>query len=360
MALPEGPDGAMLSGAAIAGLQRQAEMDMLRRYEAIRIAQAEAIQLAVHPAWNDNLVPDGNRSVMSKWPDPRLAAEKLLRSVLPEDLCISLSAIGECEVQGKKYRYRIFKGKKTHCFQGDKTFSCCIELSDSQAPDTDRIIAEYLLIKNNEDEYLKTANLTQIAGPQEGLRGRDIGAIANDEGHAIDAMRYAMGYGRAWIRENTLGQWPPIGATIRVRRPPRYELNGTTTPPRMIIEGILMNLRNDDRMRGRRWPVLAENEQHQRGLHREFLHIGLPIDDADLTRSFDELNSRVLRRTADQLARTIADRPNIVAFFQVPAEQGFEARHLDYDTGIDISYVRRLDVREYRVDHQIVAGILLR
>lgn len=110
--------------------------------------------------------------------NPKIAAERLLRSVLPEDLCVSLSAINECEVQGKKHRYKIFKGQKTHCFQGDKTFSCCIQLSDPAAPDTDRIIAEFLLIKNNEEEYLKTANLTQIGGPQERPQVRHIRRIA--------------------------------------------------------------------------------------------------------------------------------------------------------------------------------------
>ena len=216
--MPQDPNGSMLSDAAIAAMQVRADDELRQRIAFIRQqAQIEAIQLAVAPHFIGNLVPDGSKSVMPKGPDPRLAAEKLLRSVLPEDLCISLSAIDECEVQGKKHCYKIFKGQKTHCIQGDRTFSCCIELSDTSAPDTDRIIAEYLLITNDEDEYLKTANLTEITRPREALSGAALNAIWRDEAvgdHTADAIRYA----NRWMRENTFGQWGREG--LRVRQHP--------------------------------------------------------------------------------------------------------------------------------------------
>ncbi len=97
--------------------------------------------------------------------EPTLVAEQLLIKVLPAPLYLSMSAKGYCDIPGvinKSYRLRR-NGKTEVTNSKEEVFSSCIVLS-TDAPDTDRIIAEYLLIVDDEKEYLKIANLTMIRG----------------------------------------------------------------------------------------------------------------------------------------------------------------------------------------------------
>lgn len=95
--------------------------------------------------------------------NPRVVAEKLLAEVLPPERYLELSAEGHCDIPGKKNKtYRLFRNQKTEIEDKSGNWSSsCIHLSES-APDTDRIVAEYLLITQDEKEYLRTANLTPI------------------------------------------------------------------------------------------------------------------------------------------------------------------------------------------------------
>src|SRR3990167_7113028 len=315
--MPQDPNGSMLSDAAIAAMQVRADDELRQRIAFIRQqAQIEAIQLAVAPYFIGNLVPDGSKSVMPKGPDPRLAAEKLLRSVLPEDLCISLSAINECEVQGKKHRYKIFKDQKTHCIQGDRTFSCCIGLSDTSAPDTDRIIAEYLLITNYEEAYLRTANLTEITRPREALSGAALNAIWRDEAvgdHTADAIRYANRYANRWIR--------------------------------MILNQIARLISNALQ---RRFPILAPHEMADPRYNREILSVR---GESHLEIRFDELSERFLQQIAAEMAHQINERPSIFAFFDLPVGP-IESGRIVSEDGIKLSVTRAYDptrTAEYHV-----------
>jgi hypothetical protein len=300
----------MLSGTAIAALQRQADDELLRRLELIRLAQIEMAQLVVAPAFIGNLAPDGNKSVMAKGPDPRLAAEKLLRSVLPEDLCVSLSAINECEVQGKKHRYKIFKGQKTHCIQGDKTFSCCIGLEDTQAPDTDRIVAEYLLIKNNEEEYLKTANLTQIAGPRDVRSGAAIREADEND----------------WVHRNVLAAWPLLrfGDTVHVRYPDRYD------QLQIVAQECFRLLFGQPPFSERRYPELRmeeilgrfDRQVYSAEIDQMVLQRGLPNDEM----------RRYLMPAVEQLRDLLApERVNIIGFWRYGVGDTGEGRIVSND-----------------------------
>lgn len=94
---------------------------------------------------------------------PVVQAEALLRRVLPEENYLELAATSKTWIQAKTNRYQLIRHSKTIVEKPDKTkWSSCIHLSDNDAPDTDRLVAEYLLIVNDEKEYLKTANLTEI------------------------------------------------------------------------------------------------------------------------------------------------------------------------------------------------------
>lgn len=110
---------------------------------------------------------------LPKMANPRVVAEKLLAEVLPPEAYLELAATGYCDIPGKRHkRYRLYRNVKTEIEKQDGSWwSSCIHLTDSQAPDTDRIVAEYLLITQDEAEYLKTANLTQIRPPEKAVRG---------------------------------------------------------------------------------------------------------------------------------------------------------------------------------------------
>ncbi len=103
--------------------------------------------------------------------NPKLVAERLMQKVLPEDVYLSLSALGYADVEGTIGRkYRLFRNRKTEITDKNGTVvSACIYLPGqalgAAPPDTDRIVAEYILITNDEKEYLSTANLTMISSP---------------------------------------------------------------------------------------------------------------------------------------------------------------------------------------------------
>ena len=288
--------------------------------------------------------------------NPKIAAERLLRSVLPEDLCVSLSAIGECEVQGKKYRYKLFKNKKTHCIQGDKIFSCCIELSDSEAPDTDRIVAEYLLIRNDEARYLSTANLTQIVGPRPDVRTgvalRFDAIVGNGYDHRIDALRYAIRPPFIPLEGNPGGR---VGDAIQVRRPPQYD----AITGRMIVTGLLHEMR--ERLPGMRWPALSEEDLlHSPMLQRRVVHVDVDLREPDLTLPYDDFRVRVIQPAAWELARAIAEPPNLLAFWDLPLEGSGAARATDNETNLKAGMHRAYEIRYNRMATRFACGLILR
>lgn len=93
---------------------------------------------------------------------PSIQAEALLQRIIPGEDYLALAADGQCTIKGERFQYRLRRNQKTIVIKEDGEYSSCIHLSDSQAPDTDRLVAEYLLITNDEAEYLRTANLTRI------------------------------------------------------------------------------------------------------------------------------------------------------------------------------------------------------
>jgi hypothetical protein len=68
---------------------------------------------------------------------------------------------GSAWVDGKRYRYHLIPGASAYVFTKDNTLlgTACIEFS-GWLPYADKMIAEYILIKNNEALYLKIAKLS--------------------------------------------------------------------------------------------------------------------------------------------------------------------------------------------------------
>lgn len=72
------------------------------------------------------------------------------------------------DVTGKKFRYRIKKAGQTVLFHlGSETASetACLQLTAHNAPQEDRVVMEYLMIRNDESRYLKEANRFRAPAP---------------------------------------------------------------------------------------------------------------------------------------------------------------------------------------------------
>src|SRR5438093_9581227 len=93
-------------------------------------------------------------------------ARQLLRSVLPEAEWLDLEETGVIQLSGKRGKYVISAYSQTEirdASSGRCVAYACLQLS-IPAPTYDRMVAEYLLIKNAEDVYWKTANIFSRSG----------------------------------------------------------------------------------------------------------------------------------------------------------------------------------------------------
>lgn len=88
-------------------------------------------------------------------------ALQLLKTVLPEDLWPELMNKGIISLIGKRGKYILATLCQTEIrnpYSDRRVAFACLQLSIT-APAYDRMIAEYLLIKNDESTYWKTANI---------------------------------------------------------------------------------------------------------------------------------------------------------------------------------------------------------
>ena len=101
----------------------------------------------------------------------REKARQLLRSVLPEHAWPELEEKGTIKLDGKRASYVISPYSQTE-IRDSSSGRClayaCLQLS-IPAPTYDRMVAEYLLIKNAEDVYWKTANIFSRSGNEFGI-----------------------------------------------------------------------------------------------------------------------------------------------------------------------------------------------
>ena len=98
-------------------------------------------------------------------------ARQLLHSILPETSWSELEEKGVIQLAGKRGIYVISPYSQTE-IRDSGTGRCvayaCLQLS-IPAPTYDRMVAEYLLIKNAEDVYWKTANVFSRSGNEFGI-----------------------------------------------------------------------------------------------------------------------------------------------------------------------------------------------
>ena len=98
-------------------------------------------------------------------------ARQLLRSILPESSWTELEQRGVIQYAGKRGTYVISPYSQTEIrdtSSGRCIAYACLQLS-IPAPTYDRMVAEYLLIKNAEEVYWKTANIFSRTGNEFGI-----------------------------------------------------------------------------------------------------------------------------------------------------------------------------------------------
>ncbi len=89
---------------------------------------------------------------------PYARAEQLMRSVMPEAIANALLKDGYADVAGKRFTYRLHFKTKTVI---PNYRLLCIEFADipvtsiNCAANYDRLVMEYLLIKGDEERYLR-------------------------------------------------------------------------------------------------------------------------------------------------------------------------------------------------------------
>ena len=92
---------------------------------------------------------------------PEATAKNLLRRILPETQWNQFSETGMFEIPGCRGTYRISTRELTRVLEPETCrprARACLQLT-VPAPVNDRIIAEYVLIQNDEDLYWRTANI---------------------------------------------------------------------------------------------------------------------------------------------------------------------------------------------------------
>jgi hypothetical protein len=98
-------------------------------------------------------------------------ARQLLRSILPDRSWAELEDKGVIQIDGRRGSYVISPYSQTEIrdsASGRCVAYACLQLS-IPAPTYDRMVAEYLLIKNAEDVYWKTANIFSRNGNEFGI-----------------------------------------------------------------------------------------------------------------------------------------------------------------------------------------------
>jgi hypothetical protein len=95
--------------------------------------------------------------------NPDARARELLHRLLPEPQWAQFAATGVFDIAGSRGIYQMSCREITRVLDsrtGQLLVTTCLQLS-IPAPATDRLIAEYLLIVNDEDLYWRTANVFQ-------------------------------------------------------------------------------------------------------------------------------------------------------------------------------------------------------
>jgi hypothetical protein len=91
-----------------------------------------------------------------------MKARTWLLQLIPEQGCAYISS-GTIEIASSLFPgrvYKIYGDRHTEIFENQRLVAdVCIYLEDPSLPETDRVIAEYFLLRGDEKAYLRTANV---------------------------------------------------------------------------------------------------------------------------------------------------------------------------------------------------------
>jgi hypothetical protein len=128
-------------------------------------------------------------------------ARELLVSILNSEEQREFDRTGCVSICGKRHRYKITPGMQTELRSLTRGYIegyACLQLT-IPAPVHDRMIAEYLLIKNEEDSYLHTANLFHIYSRERKMRDFTAAVLCFVIGYAIadlfQQLVFLLGFG---------------------------------------------------------------------------------------------------------------------------------------------------------------------
>jgi len=106
-----------------------------------------------------------NRDEVTDQIPARLKAQELLCEILPEREREQFLALGFFDYEGKRAAYRIFKDGQTEIYLNGSLYArACLQLT-IPAPSCDRMIAEYLILSNDEQLYWNKANIDPAEQP---------------------------------------------------------------------------------------------------------------------------------------------------------------------------------------------------
>jgi hypothetical protein len=94
--------------------------------------------------------------------ESEMKARTWLLQLIPEQGCAYISS-GTIEIASSLFPgrvYKIYGDRHTEIFENQRLVAdVCIYLEDPSLPETDRVIAEYFLLRGDEKAYLRTANV---------------------------------------------------------------------------------------------------------------------------------------------------------------------------------------------------------
>lgn len=275
-------------------------------------------------------------------PDPKVNAELLLSQVLPTDLYLQLCAHEYFDITVGERTYRLSKKKKTEITQKNgQVDSACIHPSDQNCPTADRVVAEYLLLKNDEAEYLKTANLTMIRPPKDAQVSKSV-AASWDGRVQRDYFPYAY------------VEYDPRGGVPQFLTPQRRGQEYITIG--MIAQSALYLLREHERMRGLRWPLIPYRDGSTIGM--TVIYSEMQINQVDLTLSMDDFVRRFLPPAIERLVSHILNPRHIVqAIVELPVDHLDDAQTTDRD-GFSLCVRRRYDIATNSMRSSLEVGII--
>jgi len=130
------------------------------REQANRLAQEWEIQLRRGQEWAARLARERQLARRKSWSEAERTARGWLAKLVPDQSEVyereGCLVVWSTAHRGRSYRIRE-RGFTEVCENGRRAWRSCLQVREPRIPVTDRVIAEYFLIRGDEERYLRTA-----------------------------------------------------------------------------------------------------------------------------------------------------------------------------------------------------------